>query len=403
MSLSRLKTIIPLTLLALLIMLSGCNMPEKAAPTEQASGLIHTVAAQTVAAQMTQAASGGQQATPQGDQPVQPPAATATSTPLPTATAIPPTNTPLPPPTATPIPCDHVDFGDPIDVTIPDGTDIPPGDAFTKVWRLKNGGSCTWTSGYALVFVSGDNMSAPASVQITAGTVAPGQSVDVSVDLVAPNDPGTYRGYFKLRNPSGVIFGWGETNKSFWVEIDVPDITGVMLDFLAQAKNAEWGSGTTPVDFDHVGDTDIDYGGPDTDANGFAMVKDGQKLEDGKVSGKILETHPKWVNDGYVIGRYEPYTVGAGDYIKGKIGFIAMPDGSCGAGDAIFRIYYAIHGEATYHQLGSWSETCDGTMKKIEVDINSLAGKKVVFYLVVLANGSAGQDWAVWDSLGVMR
>ena len=57
----------------------------------------------------------------------------------------------------------------------------------------------------------------------------------------------------------------------------------------------------------------------------------------------------------------------------------------------------------TLTQLGSWSETCDGTLKKIEVNLNTLNGKSVRFYLVVLANGSSGQDWAVWDSLGVMR
>ncbi|MEA3350879.1 MAG: NBR1-Ig-like domain-containing protein [Chloroflexota bacterium] len=399
-----------LLFVVVLAFLGACNMPKKAAPNQESSGIIYTVAAQTVQAQMTQSAS-GEQNTPQ---PVQTIATTAVpsdaSNPPPTDTqpAPAPTNTPLPtntpPPTPTEIPCDHIDFGDPIDITIPDGTEINPGDSFTKTWRLKNGGSCTWTSGYDLVFVTGDNMSAPASQQLTSGTVAPGQEIDVSVNLVAPDDPGDYRGYFKLRNPSGVLFGWGDESKSFWADIEVPDISGVMFDFIARADEAEWGSGTTPMDFDNPGTTDIDYGGPDTDANGFAMVKDGTKLEDGDLGGKILETHPKWVNDGYIIGRYPAYDVGSGDYIKGHLGFIAFADGSCGGGDAKFRIYYTIGNDmGTLSQLGSWHETCDGTMKKINIDINSLKGKTVHFYLVVLANGSAGQDWAVWDSLGVMR
>jgi len=369
--------------------------------------MIHTVAAQTVAAQMTQSAVGVQN-TPQAQQPTQqvqqPTPIPPSPTPIPpTATPIPPTNTPIPTPTHTPIPCDHIDFGNPVDVTIPDGTDMDPGESFTKVWRLKNGGSCTWTSGYQLVFVSGDNMSAPAAVQLTSGSVPPGAEFDVSVNLVAPNAPGVYRGYFKLRNPGGVLFGWGDQSKSFWVEIEVVELSGVMFDFIAEADSAEWGTGTLPLDLVNVGDTDINYGGPDTDANGFAMVKDNQKLEDGKITGKILETHPKWVNDGYVIGRYEPYVVGNGDYIKGKIGFLAQSDGSCGAGDVIFRIYYEIQGSGTYNELGSWAQTCDGVMKKINLELNALNGKTVRFYLVVEANGSSGQDWAVWDSLGVMR
>ena len=191
---------------------------------------------------------------------------------------------------------------------------------------------------------------------------------------------------------------------SFWVELEGLEFSGVMVDFISQAKNAAWGSGTSPLDFNNPGDTNISYGGPDTDANGFAMVKDNQKLEDGKVSGKILETHPKWVNDGYVIGRFPAYTIGNGDYISAKLGFIAFADGSCGAGDAIFRIYYTEgNNMGTLTQLGSWSETCDGNLKKIQVDLSHLSGKSVRFYLAILANGSSGQDWAVWDSLGVMR
>jgi len=390
---------------ALLLMLfSGCNLPGKAVSTQEPAGMIHTIAAQTVAAQMTLSAAGlqAQQPTQQGQTQLQ---VQPSLTPVPpTSTPVPPTNTPLPTPTHTPIPCDHVDFGDPVDVTVPDGTDMNPGQAFTKIWRLKNGGSCTWTSGYHLVFVSGDNMGAPAAVQVTGGSVPPGAEIDVAVNLVAPNDPGVYRGYFKLRNASGVLFGWGDQSKSFWAEIEVVELSGVMFDFISQAKNADWGAGTTPLDFDNPGDTDIAYGGPDTDANGFAMVKDGQKLEDGKMTGKILETHPKWVNDGYIIGRYPAYTVGNGDYIKGKLGFIAKSDGSCGVGDAVFRIYYTVGNDmGTLTQLGSWSETCDGALKKIEVNLSALKGKSVRFYLVVLANGPADQDWAVWDSLGVMR
>ena len=198
------KMLVVSSAILLLVLFSGCNMPTKSIATEESSGMIHTVAAQTVAAQMTKAASDaqdagvqdpvGDQQPPQDEQGQAPAQPSATPTPTPTATQIPPTITPNPTATNTPIPCDHIDFGDPVDVTIPDGTDMDPGESFTKIWRLKNGGSCTWTSGYDLVFVSGDNMGAPAAVQITSGTVPPGAEMDVAVDLVAPNNPGVYRG-----------------------------------------------------------------------------------------------------------------------------------------------------------------------------------------------------------------
>ncbi len=132
-----------------------------------------------------------------------------TFTPSPTATA-----------SATALPCDRAGFV--TDVTVPDGSDFYAGNAFTKTWRLRNNGTCTWTSGYSLIFDHGDAMGAPAAQQLTTGTVAPGQSIDVSVNLTAPGAVGTYRGYFRLRNPSGVVFGIGANGDvAFWAEIEV--------------------------------------------------------------------------------------------------------------------------------------------------------------------------------------
>jgi len=120
--------------------------------------------------------------------------------------------------TLTPQPCDAAAFVK--DVTYPDGSEVFLGASFTKTWRLKNVGTCTWTSGYKLIFDSGDRMSAPDSVTLTGGTVPPGASVDVSVDLKAPGEEGTFQGYFKIRNPSGVVFGIGPTaSGAFWVKI----------------------------------------------------------------------------------------------------------------------------------------------------------------------------------------
>jgi hypothetical protein len=136
-----------------------------------------------------------------------------------------PSNTPqpdTPTPSDTPIPCNLAKFI--TDVTIPDGTIFEPGETFTKTWRLKNVGSCAWTSGYDIVFSGGDAMDAPASVQLTSGTVNPGQNVDVSVDMTAPAAEGTYRGNWKLREPGDELFGIENSSSGFfWVEIEVEE------------------------------------------------------------------------------------------------------------------------------------------------------------------------------------
>ena len=63
----------------------------------------------------------------------------------------------------------------------------------------------------------GDQMGGPASQQLTNGTVAPGQTIDVSVDLVAPGSNGTYKGNWKLREPGGAAFAL--STGPFWVQI----------------------------------------------------------------------------------------------------------------------------------------------------------------------------------------
>jgi hypothetical protein len=107
------------------------------------------------------------------------------------------------------------------DVTVPDGSDFTPGQAFVKTWRLRNAGTCTWTSSYDLVFDHGDAMGGPAS-QALLGLVHPGETVDLSVDLSAPSAEGGYQGFWLLRNSEGMVFGIGvNANIAFWVEIEV--------------------------------------------------------------------------------------------------------------------------------------------------------------------------------------
>ncbi len=130
-------------------------------------------------------------------------------------------------PTVTPAPgqdpnCDLAAPGHPsIDVTVPDDTPMQPGQEFVKVWRLRNAGTCTWTPDYAVVWVSGDRLGAPAVVYLQT-SVPPGASIDVSVPMRAPEEPGTYQGNWMLRNAQGRLFGLVPSGLAhFWVRIVV--------------------------------------------------------------------------------------------------------------------------------------------------------------------------------------
>lgn len=152
-------------------------------------------------------------------------------TPAPTATPLPPTATPPPaatatvPPaaTATPTVCvDAMRFVGDLNFDDQNMTNPPvmsPGQPFQKGWRLQNTGTCTWDSRYALIPTGGNAPQAtmgglPTAIQ---GVVPPGSLVDIYVNLVAPLTPGTYQGFWNMRNPQGLLFG-----DRIWVGITVP-------------------------------------------------------------------------------------------------------------------------------------------------------------------------------------
>lgn len=209
---------ISVILLAALLVLTSCNMPRGDLQTTPDI----TQAYQTVQARLTQ----GVQGTPAATIPVSPTATTAQAAALtPTAGEAAPSATPRPttiPPTGVAKLCDQAGAGSPLDVTIPDGTKMTPGQTFTKTWRLVNIGTCTWSTDYTVALFSGEDMDAPAGVNLTRA-VPPGESIDVSVELAAPtNKTGTLRGNWKLRNTAGNWFGIGPGGASpFWVEISV--------------------------------------------------------------------------------------------------------------------------------------------------------------------------------------
>ena len=99
------------------------------------------------------------------------------------------------------------------------------------------------------------------------------------------------------------------------------------------------------------------------------MYRNNQKLEDGSSPSKILETHPQWVNNGVITGLYPAYTVVSGEHFKAKIGFLAQSDGTCGAGNVKFQLNYKESG--VLKNLGEWTDTCDGVLKDVDVDLSS--------------------------------
>lgn len=95
------------------------------------------------------------------------------------------------------------------DVTIPDGSILKPGEDFVKTWKIRNTGNCTWDEGFTLVFIGGDRKIDPYDFKFThkSDFVAPGEAIDISINLTAPLAEGKYQGTWRMQNDQGYYFG----------------------------------------------------------------------------------------------------------------------------------------------------------------------------------------------------
>lgn len=404
LALLGLAALVALTVLFYLVFFSPAASP----PVDEGAP-IFTQAAETLMAQLTgiaaDATNTAEAMPPTGTatatievptftpRPTNTPLVIATNTPIFTPTSLPTsaarTSTPgsggpAPQPSGTPgtpgAYCNAAKFVE--DVTMPDNTKVNPGTGFVKTWRLENYGSCTWTTDYSLVFVSGDQMSAPDEVPMPE-EVKPGERVDISVSMVAPMNPGTHESYWKLADASGVLFGTGTFGEnSIWVIIDVKEISsGTVFDFASGACSADWESGAG----------DLPCPGTQGDKKGFVIPLSNPQLENRNEDEPGLLTHPEMKDNGFISGRYPPFTVKNGDRFVSDIGCAADSD-NC---RVTFRLDYRNENGAVKN-LGEWNESFDGYLTSINIDLSDLSGKTIEFILSVSANGSSNDDNAVW-------
>jgi hypothetical protein len=369
--------------LAAILFLVSCNLPKASSTPSAEQDVILTLAFLTVQAKQTEIAILNQ---PTGTS--IPPTTEQTATPLsPTITQVPtdtiaPSITPPPPPTVTKALVDKAQFIK--DVSVEDNTKFAPDESFTKTWRLKNIGTSTWTSDFSLAFDSGDSMSGPSSKPLTPGTVAPGEVVDVSVKLVAPSASGHYRGDWKLRNSSNVIFG------SIYVEIVVGTGNDVVYDFTKHYCDAKWRNAST----------NLSCPGTEVDDKGFVLIRDNPNLEnDAPAGGKVLETHPQWIDNGKITGKFPAIMILPGDRFTTKIGCLQ----GATACNVKFQLNYHIAGGPDVQNYATWTQTYDGNIHTADVDLDGVAGQEVQFILTVLANGQSTQDWAFWQNPKILR
>jgi len=294
------------------------------------------------------------------------PTLTPTSTPEPTATPV-PTATPLP--TATPTQEPPEEWARFIqDVTIADGTLFAPKKSFEKIWRIKNIGVTTWTKEYDLVYVGGAAMTETKVIPLP-WKVVPGDTIDLSVDLVSPKTSGDYEGRWMLRAPDGSRFGVGPgADLPLTVKIKVLNVpVDSEYDFTVNMCRARWWNGEGKA---------LGCPSQESNINGFVTLLYTPYLETKRVDRPALWVRPNNKLEGKIAGMYPPYRVQDGDHFRSTIGCL---DNSKGC-KLVFKLQYQIAG-GDIQTLHSWDETYGGGVTHLDVDLSALAGQDVQFIL----------------------
>ncbi len=368
------KYFILIVILTISSILVSCNFPSAAQPTVAGPDALLTIAAQTVDAMATRL---GSEST-----------SSPLETPAPGGTATPPSQGGTPTPQAsqtagTEIPCDQAAYVQ--DATIPDGTNFLPGTSFTKTWTIKNTGSCGWDGTYSIVFgdqgdVMGGSVSSPL---VSSGTVNPGDVVDISVDLVAPAAPGSYKGYWKLRNPSGSIFFGND--KGIWVAIKVVSYDN-KFSLVSNTCFARW---TTSTD---AGAPALPCPGKDGDSHGYVYTTNSPKFYTRGDDEPSIVAAPQQVDNGMIMGVFPPVLVPPNSQFRGFVGCGEKMD-HCDADVTIT----AQPSDGQEQTLKEWNQQPqDFNLVSVNLATANLANENVVFRIYIRANGSASQDKIVF-------
>ena len=204
--------------------------------------------------------------------------------------------------------------------------------------------------------------------------VEPGEFIDISVDLEAPNVPGDYQGLWMLRDQGDELFALGkDAALPFWVSISVVNFRtsdyafDLALDYCAATWQSESGQLTCPGFIDST--------------DGFVYLLPNAELENRREDEPTLWVHPTELRDGWIEGTYPAYLVQSEDHFKAWVGCL----GGYKRCDMDFYLD-ALHSDGKIYRLGKWSEKYDDEMTQIDIDLSDFVGDSLRFILGAKAN-----------------
>lgn len=286
------------------------------------------------------------------------------------------------------------------DVTVKDGTEFAPGEPFEKVWSVSNYGTCSWGGGYMVHFAEGDLMGALEQVPIV-DVVGPEATGLITIPMVAPDLPGTYRGSWQMIGLDGEPFG-----PDLYLEIKVvPGILKIdeanvttLYDFVAEASQAHWSAGDVTY---QVVAAPIDRNLVIPDPQGIVVVGPAELRGDTTSPGNVLMTHPH-LELGLIEGTYQVDTpLQPTDAVIGSLG---LPKAAAINDDGVtFELSFK-PSNGPDQLLFSKSVKYEDSPVPVRQVLSTLQpGQTGTFTLRVKGGNSLSYDWATWIELRLVR
>ena len=298
----------------------------------------------------------------------------ATSFTTPTASAEP---TPIPEPSIQVEPgrCEKAEL---LAESVTAGTIIKAGAKYSQEWRIKNSGSCMWKASTLLVFIAGNQMAAVSEIMIGI-KVKPGEKINLSVELTAPEKAGSYSGYWALQTATGDRFGIGDAGMTpLGVNIIVKSPPVIKLDATQNICQASWTNATGP----------LACPSSPADSAGSMRIESAPSLEGGyRPENLALVMIPNNGQGGLISGRFPAFRVEIGDHFQSYIACQADQK-DC---DITFELGYRLNSGPT-QSLGSWKEMNDGQYQVVDIDLTPLAGQVIELVLTVRSNNDTSID-----------
>ena len=146
------------------------------------------------------------------------------------------------------------------------------------------------------------------------------------------------------------------------------------------AKRAQWRSakGILP------------YPGSPNDNRGFVRTLSESTICPNNKAMNLLQTHPQWVNNGWIEGRYPEMTLGKNVKFKAVGAMLKGANSSDGV-----KMEVTVLDNGRHNRVVRKRVDCKG-YTHFEADLSKWAGKTVQILLRVKAGKTSTQDWAVW-------